>query len=159
MRKPTTEQLFKIGMWWRIIYGVLRILFGLVIMKLVGQPVITIVAKLMQHELIEDPHDMLYGLVTHTLANHPLYVSYFIATYFIFWGIVDIITSYSLLQHRRWAFPVSLVLISGFLFYEILRFSHTHSLILLGVICLDSIILLLIHTEYKKLRTGGRSFL
>ena len=60
--------------------------------------------------------------------------------------------SASLLRHKLWAFPVSLWLIALFLLYEVFRITQTHSLILLGLICVDSVIWWLIKDEWRKTR-------
>ena len=143
------------GMKWRIGYGFFRIIFGLALLKVVGTPIIEVVSTLMSHELTEDPSDVLSSFITSLLTSHPLYITYFLAFYFIFWGIVDVVLSYNLIQHRLWAFPVSFVLITIFVLYEAVRFSHTHSVILLGVILIDIIILWLTWREYKKLTVSA----
>ena len=153
MTTLTEEKLFQIGMWWRIGYGVLRIVFGLTILKVAGMPLIEVLNTLMSHELIEDPNDLLFSLASHILAGHPLYVSYFISFYFIFWGVIDVVLSYNLIKHRLWAFPVSFALIGLFIVYEAVRFTHTHSLVLLWVMFLDAVILWLVWREYKKIKT------
>ena len=151
MKQQTEDRLFVISMWWRIGYGVLRIILGLAVLKVVGMPVIDVITTLLHHELVTDPQDALYSLAHSLFAHHPLYISYFMAFYLIFWGVTDVFLSYHLMHYRRWAFPVSLVLIGGFVCYELFRFSHTHSLILLGVMCIDTLILWLVYDEYKKL--------
>lgn len=152
MKSELEERLFNIGMKWRIGYGFFRILLGLALLKVVGTPLIEVVSTLMKHELVEDPSDILYSFITNVLTNHPLYVTYFLALYFIFWGVLDVVLSYNLIKHRLWAFPASFVLVSLFVMYEAIRFSYTYSFILLGVILLDAIILWLIWREYKKLK-------
>lgn len=139
-------------MWWRIGYGILRVVFGLAILKVVGMPLVEVLNSLMSHELVEDPNDLLFSLVSHILSGHSLYVSYFISFYFIFWGVVDVVLSYNLIKHRLWAFPVSFILVGLFILYEGIRFTHTHSLVLLCVMLLDTIILCLIWREHKKLK-------
>ena len=152
MKSELEKKLFNFGMKWRIGYGFFRILFGLALLKVVGTPLIEVFSTLMKHELVEDPSDILYSFITNILTNHPLYITYFLALYFIFWGIIDVVLSYNLIKHRLWAFPASFILISLFVIYEAIRFSRTHSFILLGVILLDTIILGLIWREYKKLK-------
>lgn len=71
-------------MMWRIGYGLFRILFGFALLKVVGTPLIEVVSTVMKHELIQDPRDILYLCITNVLTNHPLYVTYFLALYFIF---------------------------------------------------------------------------
>lgn len=150
MFKVDTEKLFIYSMWWRIVYGVLRIVLALAVLKLIGVPLSDLFYSLMAHELIEDPHDLLYVLGSHILATQQLQLTHFAAFYLFFWGVIDIVLSYSLIKHRVWAFPVSLVLVGSFVVYEIIRLSHTHSLILLWVTCVDTCILWLTLKEYKR---------
>jgi uncharacterized membrane protein len=153
MTSDTEDRIFRYGMYWRIFYGSLRILFGIVLFRLVGTSLIDIITRLMTHELVQDPSDKLYAFAVYWLGHHPLSITYFLASYFIFWGVVDIVLSVELLRERLWAFPASLVLIAGFVIYEIIRFTHTHSLILLWIIFVDIFIFWFIEREYKKLKS------
>ena len=151
-KRSIASMLFRYGMWWRIFYGILRIAFGLVVLKIVGSPLIDILKLLMGHELVEDPSDILFVFAQNILVQHPVYISYFLSVYFIFWGVLDVVLSYNLLRGKMWAFPASLLFIGGFVIYELLRFTHTHSFILLWVVCIDIAIFWLIRREYKKLQ-------
>lgn len=155
MKEALQERLFTIGMKWRIAYGFLRVLVGLALLKIVGTPLIEVVTTVMRHELVDDPGDALYGFIAGVLAHHPLYITYFLALYFIFWGLVDMVLSYNLIKHNLWAFPASFVLIGFFIFYEALHFVHTRSLVLLWIICVDTVIVWLIWREYKKLKQAA----
>jgi len=142
---------FRYSMWWRIFYGVLRLIFGAVLLQAVGSPFSALFYQIMGHELIKDPSDMLYVAVNFLLNHQHLYVTYFLAFYFIFWGILDIILSINLLKDKLWAFPLSLVLIALFVVYEIFRYFHTYSVILLAVIIIDTLVFWLIYVEYKRI--------
>lgn len=152
-KKPDiTEIIFHIGMWWRIIYGGFRIVLGATLLRFVGAPLSDIFYKLLEHELIEDPNDILIRLGDFFLIHSSLTISYFLAIYFIFWGSVDIGLSIGMLKHKLWTFPVGITLIVLFVAYEIYRFSHTHSLILAFIILVDIFLIWLIHKEYGRLR-------
>jgi len=146
------SRLFTIGMYWRVSYGVLRTLLGLVLLKLINVPLADLLHMIMGQELIEDPADVLLTFTNNFLQLHPFQVTYFLSAYLIFWGFIDIFISVNLLKQRMWAFPVSLWLIAFFILYLLYRFAHTHSLILLSVILLDVIIFWLIQKEYKKVK-------
>lgn len=147
-------KLFFIGMYWRIFYGFLRVLFGIALLKVVGSPLLTVIHDFMGYELTESPSDILFSAVNLLLSEHSFYVTYFLAFYFIFWGVIDMLLSYNLIKEKRWAFPVSFVLIGLFILYSIFRFTHTHSLLLFYVIILDAVILWLIYKEYQKVRAS-----
>jgi uncharacterized membrane protein len=146
------KSLFELGMYWRIVYGVLRTLLGLVLLNFINLPISDLLNKVLGRELSEDPTDLLFSIVNHFLENNPLSITYFISAYLIFWGIVDIVLSFNLLKDKIWAFPVSLWLIGFFVFYELFRFTHTKSLILIAIIFIDIIIMFLIQREYKKVK-------
>lgn len=150
--------LFKLSMWWRIIYGFLRLILGTSLLKITGQPLSEYMYSLMSHELTGKTTDILLGKAYVLLNTHDITVTYFIAFYFIFWGTVDIILSLCLLKHIKKAFPIAMGLIALFIFYGIVRFTITHSLVLAGVIVVDLVILYLIHDEYRALfRTTSKS--
>lgn len=137
-------------MYWRIFYGFLRILFGVALLKVIGLPLLQVVHNFMNYELVENSSDILFVMVNDLLSEHSFYVTYFLAFYFIFWGIIDIFLSYNLIKERLWSFPVSIGLIGLFVSYSIVRFTFTHSMLLLSVIVFDLIILYLIYKEYQK---------
>lgn len=148
----TYDLFFRIGMGWRIMYGFLRLILGFILLRLIGTPISGIFYKIMSHELIEDPTDLLIRAVSPFFQHSSFTVTYFLAIYLIFWGVVDILLSINLLRHKMWAFSASIYLIGAFVLYEIYRFSYTRSLVLAYVIILDLILLWLIGKEYNKLK-------
>ncbi|NQV93466.1 DUF2127 domain-containing protein [Candidatus Kaiserbacteria bacterium] len=157
-RLDTIDRLFRIGMWWRIAYGSLRLFLGLILFQLVGTPILDIFNKVMGHEIIEDPSDILMYVLSPLFQHLPFTVTYFVALYLILWGIIDIFLSVNLLREKMWAFPVSLYLIGIFICYEIYRFFHTHSLVLAIVIVIDCVLIWLIAKEYFRLKPAATTY-
>ncbi|MDB4992256.1 MAG: rane protein [Parcubacteria group bacterium] len=147
------EVIFKTAMYWRMGYGALRIFIGYHLLQLVGQPAIAVYQRVFRRELTNDPNDYIFRFITHTLSHHGFSITYFLASYFLFWGVIDIFLSYAMIKHHLWAFKASIVVIIGFIFYEMYRFSHTHSLILFAIILVDIFFIYLIQHEYKKIKT------
>ncbi len=137
-------------MLWRIFYGTLRTILGVVLLKVINIPFSDLLYKIMSNELGGNPAGILFSITNSFLQIHPFTVTYFIAAYLIFWGLLDVILSINLLRHNIWAFPISLYLIGFFILYEFYRFFHTYSIILLGIILIDIIIFWLINIEYRK---------
>jgi len=152
LKQATIEKLFLIGMWWRILYGLFRFTFGLMLLSVVGSPLLDVFYAVMRHELTDEPGDILVRTVTSVLHQHPFQVTYFLAGYFLFWSILDIILSITMLRKKTWAFPISFVLIGLFIVYEIFRFTHTHSLVLLWIISFDIFLMWIIKREYQKIK-------
>lgn len=143
--------LFRVSMYWRIFYGGIRVVVGLKLLTWIGMPVVDAVSRLLGPHVHDLPHDRLYTMVHSGLMHHNYVVTYFLASYLLFWGIVDILLSYNLLRDNLWAFPVSMYLIGVFMVYELLRLTHTHSLLLATFIGIDSAILYLIYREYQRM--------
>lgn len=146
------NRLFRLTMWWRIMYGFMRLFVGFAFIKIVNTPLIDILYKFTSTEIGEDPTDFFVSILNSFLQVHPLTITYFLAAYMIFWGIVDIFLSASLLRHKLWAFPVTLWLIALFVLYMFYRFTHTHSPILIATIIFDFWIFWLIGREFKKIK-------
>ena len=149
---PLGEQLFRAGMYWRIIYGCLRIFLGSFLLTLIGTPAVDAYRQVMRHVIGRDPNDHIFGFIAHTLTLHGYAVTYFIVAYLFFWGAVDIFLSLAMLRHILWAFPLSIALIAGFILYEIYRYSHTHSDVLLAIIIIDLFLIYLIRREHRMLQ-------
>lgn len=146
------DTLFTIGMWWRVVYGALKVVASALLFRVIGTPISDLYYAIIQQELVEDPHDLFIQLATPLMHHFSMSVSYFVAVYLIFWGVIDIVLSISLLKKKLWAFPVSIVIIILFVLYECYRLSHTHSYILAGVILIDIALVVLIAKEYKNLQ-------
>lgn len=144
-------RLFELSMWWRILYGTAKSALGIASIWFIGTAYSDIFHTLLRHELIEDPADPLIRFVDSFLSGHPVSLDSFVPVYLIFWGLVDVVLSISLLRRIMWAFPVGLSVISFFVLYEVLRDLHTHSLILFGIILIDLFVLYLIRDEYRRL--------
>ena len=149
---PHFSFLFRLSMWWRIFYGVLRLALGITILHIVGKPISHLVFSLMSHEISGRKGDAVLEMLYRLLEIHQFTASYFISGYFLFWGSVDIFLSICVLKGIKNAYPVTMGLIVLFICYGAFRFVHTHSLILLSVIVIDLGILYLINKEYKKIR-------
>ena len=143
--------LFQLSMYWRIFYGIIRILVSIKLLQLVGMPIADVLSFYVG-DPARHPNDHVYALIQNTLQQHSFVVTYFLATYLLFWGAVDIFLSYNLLRDKIWAFPVSLYLIGVFMVYEIVRLTHTHSLLLFTFICIDITIMFLIYREYQRMQ-------
>lgn len=143
--------LFTIGMWWRIIYGFLRLILGLSLIPFIGKSYSGLLSSILHHELVEDPGDFFANGFGRFITHSTLTITYFVAVYLIFWGVLDIFLPINILRKKMWAFTASLYVIGLFVIYEIYRLYSNHSIILAFVIGIDIFILLLIRYEQRRL--------
>lgn len=152
MKRDFSSILFVISMWWRILYGVFRLIAAGFLIKHIGMPVLGIFQRIFSHELAQDPTDVTVRVVNKTLSHTHYYISGFLISYLVFWALIDIWLSIDMLRHKLFAFQASMYLITFFLLYEIVRVFRTHSLTLVFFIIIDAVIFWLIVKEYRKLR-------
>jgi uncharacterized membrane protein len=153
-KTDTYEWLFHIGMLIRILYGFARLLLAFILLPLVGTPLVALFGRAVEkNRHLFDSQDFFLQTAVPFVEHHSaaFFVTYFLVSYLVFWGVIDIVLSVSLLKHKLWAFPVSVYLIVLFIIYELFRFTHTHSLVLAYIIIFDSFLIWLIRREYMKL--------
>lgn len=146
-----TESAFKATMYWRVAYGVLRIYVGYRLLGLIGLPLSDAYQRLVRHEITES--DRVYYAIGHLLSQHAYSITYFMAAYLFFWGFVDIVLSLAMVRHILWTFALSFCLIGLFGLYELYRYLHTHSPLLIGLILIDLFVMYMVGLEYRKLKT------
>lgn len=157
MKSKTFDEIFRLGMVWRIGYGTLRLIVGFFLLRHIGTPVSDIFTRAFRSEFFEEPREHFIHAVGPFTHHFSFEVTYFLAIYMIFWGIIDVFLSIQLLRLKLWAFPLTMWLIALFIVYETYRYTHTHSLILLAIIIIDLGLIWLINGEYRRVqaRHGG----
>jgi uncharacterized membrane protein len=75
--------------------------------------------------------------------------------YLLSHGIVRVGLAYALLKEYIWAYPLALVVLGAFTFYQLYLLSHGFSLGLVGLILFNILIAGLTLYEWRKLRAGG----
>jgi uncharacterized membrane protein len=99
------DQTFEVGIILKGLDGVLEVLGGLLLLMVSPATINRVVTSLTQHELSEDPHDI---LATHLLKTaHGLTGSavLFGAVYLFAHGLVKVVLVAALLKNRLWAYP------------------------------------------------------
>lgn len=102
-------------------------------------------------ELTEDPQDKFIHFLSFQLQNLSSNTKDFAGFYILTHGVVNIFLAYNLYRKRLWAYLVSIIFVSLSLLYLIYRVSHTHSLILIGIIIFDILFTILTWHEYNYL--------
>lgn len=146
------ENIFRLSLYWRIVYGMARFVLAIALVFFIGTPVAELIMHVMQHELVEDPGDLVAQTSVHFSHAHGYVVSYFMVGYLLFWSAVDVFLSVSMLKHRLWAFPVSLTLIGVFLSYELYRAVMVQTVTMWGLVVIDVVLWGVIFHEYQRLR-------
>jgi uncharacterized membrane protein len=146
--------IFDISIIGKGIDGALETVGGALLFFVSPVQITNIVRILTQHELSEDPHD----LVAHYLLNSALHLSagseVFGAIYLLWHGGVKVGLVTALLMKQRWAYPAAILSFFLFLAYQLYRYSRTHSPWLLVLSFVDVFVIVMTWLEYTRLRAS-----
>jgi len=151
-RQKMVHLLFNIGVISKGVDGVLEVLGGLLLCFLSPAQIQSIARMLTQHELSEDPHDLLAGYLLHVAQHFSASVQIFAAAYLVWHGIVKVGLVVALLQKRLWAYPAAITAFALFLIYQVYRYTHSRSAWLLELSAVDVFVIAITWLEYKRLR-------
>ena len=144
------DKTFEVGIILKGLDGLLEMIGGLLLLVVSPATIDRVVTSLTQHELSEDPHDL---LATHLLKSaHGLTGSavLFGAVYLLSHGAVKVILVAALLNNRLWAYPWTIVFLGVFIVYQVYRLSFKPSVGLAALTVFDALIAWLTWREYRK---------
>ena len=132
--------------------GVLEIVGGLLLLFISPDRISAFIQVLTQHELSEDPRDLVATYLLNSTHNLTKGVTMFAAAYLLWHGMVKAGLVAALLLKRRWAYPAAIVAFFLFLVYQLYQYTHTHSPALLALSIVDTLVITLTWIEYKRLK-------
>ena len=120
----------------------------------------SIIVLLTQHELSQDPNDLVANFLLGVSSKFSVGSQHFGIIYLLSHGAVKLFLVSMLWQKKLWAYPVASFFLGLFIIYQIYRYSFSHSLWLMALILVDMITILLILAVYKKdIRNTGDAHL
>jgi uncharacterized membrane protein len=156
-REQKIHRLFQISVLLKGLHAAVELASGLLVLIVSARTITQVLTALTGDELAEDPHD----LVAHYLFQLGQHLSVgekqFGGIYLLSHGVVNMALVVGLLANKLWAYPASLGILSGFVVYQLYRFSHTHAIGLIVLTLFDLLVLGLIWHEYKLMRRKNTS--
>jgi uncharacterized membrane protein len=151
-REKIIHVLFDISILGKGIDGALEIVGGMLLFFVNPAQINHLVRTLTQHELSEDPNDLLAGYLLQATKHFSVDTQIFIAVYLLWHGLVKVGLVIALLQKRFWAYPTAILAFLLFLIYQLYRYSYTHSTWLLVLSVVDVSVIVITWLEYRRLR-------
>lgn len=143
---------FEIGIILKGIDGILEIIGGILLIFLSPSRVNKLTMLLTQHELSQDPQDVIANFLIKFSSNFSISTQYFGVFYLISHGAVKFILVMLLRRKKLWAYPLTIVSLILFIMYQIYRFSIDHSMGLMLLTIFDVIMIFLTFVEYKSMK-------
>ena len=146
------SKIFTLSLWLKGLNAFSEIIGGIAVLLVNKAYIIVLVLNLTQNELSDDPHDIVANFIVNSVANYSISSQTFFSIYLLIHGILKIFVIIGLLMNKMWAYPTSIVVFSGFIAYQIYRYSFTHSAWLLALTIFDIFIVYLVIHEYRLIR-------
>jgi len=153
-RTRIANQAFALALAIKGIDGALELIGGLILFVVPPSAISLIFRSLTQHELSDDPHDVIaihVRAAAEQLAGSAS-VRRFGVLYLIGHGVIKLVLVGALVRRIRPAYPVAIVFLGSFILYELYRCVLGHSIALLIFAALDAGITTMVVREYLELR-------
>jgi uncharacterized membrane protein len=150
------DRIFEIGIILKGLDGILETIGGVLLLAVTPATINTVVSRLTQHELSEDPDDF--------IASHLLGYAHgltgtavtFAAFYLLVHGITKIVLVAALLRNQIWAYPWMIAFLLLFIFYQLYRIVLSLTFGLSALTIFDALIVWLTWREWRK-QTADRA--
>jgi uncharacterized membrane protein len=150
--KDLLDRTFEVGIILKGLDGALELIGGFLLLIVSPETINRITSALTQHELSEDPHDV--------IATHVLRISHgltgasveFAAAYLLLHGIVKVALVLALLRNKLWAYPWMIAFLVAFIVYQLYRLALDVTVGLTVLTVFDAVIVWLTWREYQKQR-------
>ena len=146
--------LFDISVIGKAVDGLLEIVGGFLLFVANPDQLNFLVRIVTQHELSEDPHDVLAGFFVRSVEQLSTGTKVFAAVFLLWHGAVKVGLVWALLRKQWWAYPLAITSFALFLAYQVYRYLHTRSVWLLALSILDLFVVVITWLEYKRLRNS-----
>jgi uncharacterized membrane protein len=155
MRYPMSRELFlhrifALGIWLKGIDGVLEIAGAGLLLVLSPTMLNQFVITLTQHELVEDPHDLIATALRRFTAQISPNTQLFASLYLIAHGLIKVALVAGLWRGKQWAYPTAIGFLCLFILYQLYRLSYHTSMGLLLLTLFDVLMVGLTWHEYRR---------
>ena len=144
--------IFEVNLFLKGAFAIFEIIGGILAYVIPQVFILGLVSTLTQHELAEDPRDLVANYLLHAAQHLSVGAQHFAALYLLSHGAIKLWLIVGLLRERLWYYPTAMVVFGLFIVYQLYRFSFTHSASLLFITALDVVVIALTWHEYGYLR-------
>ncbi|MDA8171015.1 MAG: DUF2127 domain-containing protein [Nitrospiraceae bacterium] len=146
------DRVFRLGVVLKGIDGIFEIIGGILLFLISPGQIGHFIAQLTQHELQEDPRDVLFNLIIKMSHQLSAGTEFFTAVYFMAHGVIKVGLIAALLSRKLWAYPAAIIFFALFGVYQIYRYLYTHSVLMIVLTFFDAVVIALTWLEYKRIK-------
>ncbi|MDB5265106.1 MAG: rane protein [Parcubacteria group bacterium] len=155
-QENTIRRAFVVSLILKGLLASIEIIGGLLLFFVTTGMVQLIVSLFTLGEVLEDPHDIVANFILGFAQALTISEKSFIALYLFSYGLIKLFFVIVLFKNKMWAYPASISVFGAFIVYQLYRFTHTHSPVLLLLSAFDVLVIWLIWHEYRVARAYER---
>lgn len=144
--------LFEASLVLKGLFAAAESLGGLGLVLTPNTAIISFVTWLTRHDLTQQPDADMALWVQHLTEAFPLQVQHFYAFYLLGHGAVKFTMVIMLARRILWAYPGAMVLLAGFVLYQITEFITHGSYTFLALSFFDLVMIVLVYREWNVLK-------
>lgn len=143
---------FDVTLWLKGVFAFSEILSGLAAYFVPKEFLIDLVYWVTTDEFGETKHDLVSNLLLQGVEHLSVGAKTFAAIYLLAHGVVKLWLIVGLLRQKLWYYPISLIVFTLFIVYQLYRYCFTQSIWLLFITAVDIVVIVLTWHEYRFLQ-------
>jgi uncharacterized membrane protein len=144
------DKIFEIGILIKSGFGIFEIMAGIIFAVSRELVLNNIILSFAQQEIADDANDVLANYLIKLVNDFSAGSYLFSVFYLISHGVVNVFIAIALFKNKTWAYGWAIAGFGAFIIYQIYRYFHTYSLVLLSLTIFDIFVVLIIFLEYKR---------
>lgn len=149
LRERDLRRLFRASLWLKGAHSMIEVAGGLLLYILPREAITRFVRRLTWAELLEDPRDLVANTLRQAAQGIGADAQAFAAWYLFSHGAIKLVLVAAILIDRRWAYPLFIAAMGGFIAYQFHLMVLQRSVPLVAITVLDIIVLALAVHEYR----------
>ncbi|MFZ3215965.1 MAG: DUF2127 domain-containing protein [Candidatus Acidiferrales bacterium] len=148
--KSILHQSFEVGIALKGVGALFEIFVGVALWFVKPSGMNEIVRRVCENLLVDAPHNVIFSHVLNASQRLADKGTTFAAIYLFSHGVVKIALVISLWLNKIWAYPLTIMVFTAFMVYQVHRFTRTHSWALIALTVFDGVIIYLTWKEYQQ---------
>ncbi|SDO98156.1 Uncharacterized membrane protein [Arthrobacter sp. ok909] len=112
------DKTFRVSLILKGLDGLLELVGGILLLLVSPAQIGAWVRLLTQHELSEDPHDLVATTLVHWAGTMTVSATLFGAIYLLLHGAVKVVLVWAVLRDKLWAYPWMIAFLMAFILYQ-----------------------------------------
>ena len=152
VRRTLLDKAFNLALILKGLDGALEVIGGVLLLVVPLTQLGVLARVLTQHELSEDPHDLIANALLHLVSGLNGGATLFGAIYLLLHGVVKIVLVLAILKDNLWAYPWMIAFLVVFILYQCYRLIADFSWGLTLLTAFDLVVVVLTAREYVNHR-------